>query len=77
MSVKAVIKTVYFSSLKNKHYQTRRAAIHADARGLLERKHPSEKYESDTGYGFYWKNDMPRSDVLFRRVCRLIEKSIS
>lgn len=79
MPIKPVVRTVYFSPTRGRHYMTKGGAIRAEAKALLQKKFPSEKAEyEDFGFmtypGFYWK-DMPRSDVLFRRVCRLIKNS--
>jgi hypothetical protein len=52
-----------------------RAAVKAEAQAIIKAKHPSERpeYENDMCYypGFHWR-ELPRSDVLLRRLCRLI-----
>lgn len=52
------------------------AAIKAEAVKRIKVKHPTERGETDhsIGYhdpGFHWR-ELPRSDVLLRRVCRLV-----
>ena len=59
-------KRVWFSPAANKHYFTKRAAIHAQARSLVEAKYPSEPYERDTGAGWSWRED--------DRLCKLVER---
>jgi hypothetical protein len=63
-----------------RRYLTMRSAIHAEAKKLIEAKHPTER----TAYGrngeivepgWYWREKLNRSDVLFRRVCRLVKSA--
>ena len=59
----------------NRHYLTKLAAIKAEARALIIKKHPSEASEDDTGYeGWYWRK-IKRSDVLYRRVTRMVKNA--
>lgn len=72
MSVTAELATVYRASTKGRRYLSKQAAIKAEARAIIMRKHPTERYENDTGYpGFHWRG-LPRSHVLLRRVMRLV-----
>ena len=52
-----------------------RAAVKAEAQTIIKAKHPSERPEYENGMcyypGFHWR-ELPRSDVLLRRLCRLI-----
>jgi hypothetical protein len=52
-----------------------RAAVKAEAQAIIKAKHPSERPEYENGMcyypGFHWR-ELPRSDVLLRRLCRLI-----
>ena len=64
----------------NRRYLTLRSAIQAEARKLIETKYPREKASHDANgqqydTGWHWR-ELQRSDVLFRRVCRLVKKSI-
>lgn len=64
---------VYKSTAANKTFVTIRAAIHAEARALIKAKHPTEKGDASIGdYGFHWR-ELDRSDVLLRRLIRLIK----
>lgn len=48
------------------------AAIKAEAVTIIKRKHPSERGEPEVGdFGWHWC-ELPRADVLLRRVCRLV-----
>jgi len=70
-------RTVYRSTTKGRRYLTKAAAITAEARAIIGAKHPSERPEYDRDgrcidSGFHWSS-MERSDVLFRRVRRLVK----
>jgi hypothetical protein len=69
-------RTVFLSTLKGRHYLTKSGAVKAEARALIEAKHPTERPEFDgngymTDQGWHWSM-MDRSNVLLRRVCRLV-----
>lgn len=60
-----------------RRYLTLRSAVQAEARKIIEAKYPTERqYTSYDGQepdpGWYWRDEIKRSDVLFRRVCRLV-----
>lgn len=70
---------MYLAPTKGRCYLTKRAAIHAEARALIERKHPTERsYTEPDGYmsdpGWHW-TALPRHDVLYRRVVRLVAQA--
>lgn len=44
------VKKVFYSASANRHYFTRIAAVKAEARMLIMRKHPTESSEDNTGY---------------------------
>lgn len=74
-------RTVYFVPAKGRHYMTKPAAVSAVAGVLIEAKHPREKPEygrdgQQYSDGWHWR-ELPRSDVLFRRVCRMVRKSMN
>lgn len=77
--IKTVVRTVYFAPTRGRYYMTKAGAIKAESRAILSKKFPTEQAEyEDFGFktypGFHWTS-LPRSEVLFRRVCRLIEKA--
>ena len=73
--IEAYRRTVYLSKLAGRSYLTKRAAIHAEARALIVKKHPPERAEADVGFpGWRWE-ELPRSDVLWRRVVRLVKRA--
>lgn len=77
MTIEVKTRKVFYSSLANRCYLTRAAAISAEARALIKNKHPTEASEASIGHyypGWHWSL-MKRSDVLFRRVCRLIKNN--
>lgn len=73
-------RTVYFVPAKGRHYMTKPAAVSAVAKALIEARHPTEKdYTEPDGYthgGWHWTS-LPRSDVLFRRVRRMVRKAMT
>ena len=74
MSVKASTTTVYKGG--GRRFLTLRAAVHAEAAAIIKRKYPTERSYtapdmSEHDPGFHW-TELPRSDVLLRRMCRLV-----
>lgn len=62
-----------------RRFFTLRAAIEAEAIQRIKAKHPTERPSPNSdGYpdepGWYWR-ELPRSEVLFRRMCRVIRKT--
>lgn len=49
----------------------KKAAVKAEAVAIIKRKYPSERSDPECGGGFHW-TELPRADVLLRRVCRLV-----
>lgn len=79
--VKPIDSTVWLAPTARRRYLTKRAAIHAEARARIQAKYPSERSHSDEfgrieDPGFHWSS-LPRSDVLLRRVCRLVRAAIT
>lgn len=72
--------TVYFSSVKGRRFFTKKAAIRAEARVIIARRYPTEKAEYHEGFcsypGFHW-SELPRSEVMLRRLCKIIERSMT
>lgn len=62
-----------------RRYLTKKSAIHAEAVSLIKEKYPNEQPEYEQGHmtfpGWHW-SEMPRSEVLLRRVMRLVERTI-
>lgn len=80
MSVTVETAKVYRGG--GRRYLTLRSAIQAEAKKIIEAKYPTER----TSYGshgeiedpgWYWRDGLKRSDVLFRRLCRVIRASIA
>lgn len=59
----------------NRRWLTLNAAIKAEAIKLIKKKYPTERQHYRDGYmedpGSHW-SDLPRADVLLRRMCRLV-----
>lgn len=69
------ITTVYRSTLACRNFLTRRAAIHAEARALISKKYPKERSSIEDGDpGWHWTS-LPRANVLWRRVVRMINRA--
>jgi hypothetical protein len=77
MAIEAEQRVVYRSSMSGRRFMTLKGAVYSDARKILRTKYPNERpeYEGEFGQmtspGFTWM-DLPRSDVMFRRLCRLL-----
>ena len=74
MSVKASTTTVYKGG--GRRWLTLETAVKAEAAAIIKRKHPTERSYtapdmSEHDPGFHW-TELPRSDVLLRRMCRLV-----
>lgn len=79
--IEVITTKVYRSTAKGRRYLTKTGAIKAEARSLIEAKHPTERaYFDGNGYmtepGWNWM-EIPRSHVLLRRVCRLVKRAIA
>lgn len=65
---------------RRKTFLTFGAACAAVEREIILKKHPSESpYEGDHGYGqtdgYYWRADMPRADILLRRMTKIVMRA--
>lgn len=69
MSVTVETATVYKGG--RRRWLSLSAAVKAEAETIIKRKHPSERSDPECGGGFHWR-ELPRSDVLLRRMCRLV-----
>lgn len=73
--VEAVTVKVYMAPTAGRRYFSLSAACNAEARAIIQKKWPAEKPEYEDGMrtypGFHWR-DLPRSEVLHRRMVRLI-----
>lgn len=72
--------TVYYAPTKGRRYLTKAAAIHAEACAIIERKHETVNYPGDLvtpGEFWYWRNNLPRAEVLLRRMKRIVKRSMN
>jgi len=70
---------VWLSPTSGRRYLTKRSAVLAEAKALIKKKYPTERSHTDSfgrieDPGWHWTNK-PRSDVLLRRMCRLVDKA--
>ena len=76
--VRPLAATVWVAPTARRRYLTKRGAVAAEARALIKKRHPTERAEYEQGHmidsGWHWTS-LPRADVLFRRVCRLVGKA--
>lgn len=61
----------YLAPTAGRRYLTIKGAAAAEARALIRQKHPTIEFDQETGESFYWR-DIPRSDVMYRRLTRKI-----
>jgi hypothetical protein len=59
-----------------RRWLTKNAALKAEAVAIIKRKYPTEHFNWETGNSFSWR-DLPRSDVLLRRMVRLVAKDVA
>jgi hypothetical protein len=70
-------RTVFIVKLKygSRAYLTARAAASRMAREKITKKYPTEKPHYSEGRmddpGFYWRESIPKSEVLYRRMTRI------
>jgi hypothetical protein len=75
VSITAITRTVYRAPKAGRNYLTLRAACLGEARAIIKSRYPSEAPEYEAGHmihpGATW-HDLPRSDVLYRRMARRV-----
>ena len=74
-------RKVFYSPSAGRCFFTKRAAINAEAKALILKRYPTEPEEYDgaggqIGSGWHW-TQLPRSDVYYRRVIRMVKNSTS
>ena len=71
-------REVFFAPTRGRCYFTKAAAVRAEAAAIIAKRYPSDLPEHEDGYmtypGFNWR-EIPRSDVMFRRLCQIISKN--
>lgn len=72
------LRTVFYAPTARRHYQTRKAAVMAEARALVKRHYPSQReHHDDMGRledpGFHWL-DEPQAVRLHARLVRIIDR---
>lgn len=80
MSVYEQKATVYVAPTSGRRFLTLNGALCAEARAIIQSKYPSDRGSKDDsgryiGDGFYWRDDLDRSEVLYRRILRKVKKS--
>ena len=83
MSIAKETRTVYVVQRKfcKKTYMSIRSACAARTRDIIEAKHETESAEYDDDFGrcthpgWYWRDQIPRADVLYRRLLRIVTKA--
>jgi len=75
--IKKVKAKTYYAPTRGRRYLTLRGAISAEAGAIIKARHPTEPSYEEYGRiilpGFHWRYDIGRSDVLHRRLCRIIK----
>lgn len=67
-------RTAYRAPAAGRDYLTKRAAIHAEARALIKRKHPTVNGDDSDGPE-HW-TEIQRANVLWRRVVRMVRNGL-
>lgn len=75
-AIKPEVRTVYFAPSKGRRYLSARSAASAEARAMLDNKHPAEPADFDgegrcTYGGYHWSSD-PLLLRVHKRLSRLI-----
>ncbi|WP_414492025.1 hypothetical protein [Stenotrophomonas maltophilia] len=72
MRIQTIAATVYLAPTKGRRYLSKRSAVRAEARALLDRKYPAETGdESDGFHSWHWSNDEHLQRV-YERLARFI-----
>ena len=69
MPVTAETATVYRGA--RRRFLTLNGAVNEEAKAKIRAKYPATPFDPETGETFHWTG-LPRSEVLLRRMCRLI-----
>ena len=67
--------TVYYSPAAGRRYLSKRSAINAETNAIIRNKYPDID-DSETGDTFYYKSDLENYPKIFRRLRRLVKKSM-
>lgn len=78
MAISNTTVVAFRSDRTGRRYFSLRAACAAEARAIIAAKYPVEHPEYESGHMIYpgssW-HDLPRSEVLYRRMTRLIQSA--
>ena len=70
-------RPAYYAPTRGRYFFTRAAAIRAEAIAIIKRKYPTERGDTDIGdTGWHW-SELKRSDVLLRRMFRVVQRASS
>lgn len=66
---------IYYAPTARRRYLSKLAAIKGEARAIIMAKHPRQWPEPEVGFsGWHWR-EIPRSDVLLRRMMQIVKRS--
>ncbi|WP_132862746.1 hypothetical protein [Stenotrophomonas sp. ATCM1_4] len=69
--------TVYRAPTAGRRYLSKRAAVRAEARALMERKYPTERGdETDGWHHWHWSED-PRLALVYDRLVRMLSRAMA
>jgi hypothetical protein len=71
MAVIESMRPAFYSQARRRYFFTKKAAVRAEASAIIRKRYPSE-HGDETGGGFHW-TQLPRSEVMLRRLARKIE----
>lgn len=72
MRIECVPALAYLAPTKGRRYLTKRSAVRAEARALMDRKYPAEKGDASDGYSNWHWSDDGHLQQLYERLVRLI-----
>lgn len=75
MRIQPVTVTVYLAPTKGRRYLSKRSAVRAEARALLDRKYPAENGDESDGFShWHWSSDEQLQRV-YSRLVRFISRA--
>jgi hypothetical protein len=69
-------RTVYFATTKGRSYIRKASAIRAETIAIIKAKYPTERGDGSDGYHTWTWRDLKNSDVLYRRLRRIVARSV-
>jgi hypothetical protein len=62
----------YYAPTRKRRYFSLNAACNGEAGAIIKNRYPTEEFNREDGYSFYW-HELKRSNVMYRRLSSLIK----